>query len=121
MIIRINGTDYSSYVTRYEADDDSNVLLKSSQMASGAITQVYAPYTKTSLKVSLKLNQSQIQSLYASLGLSNTIQYYSAKTGQLKTALFSYSDGGYRLRRKTASRESYDEIDFTFTKVGNIS
>ena len=107
MIIRINGTDYSRYVTRYEADDDSNVLLKSSQMASGAITQVYAPYTKTSLKVSLKLNQSQIQSLYSSLGLSNT--------------LFSYSDGGYKLKRKTATRESYDEIDFTFTKVGNIS
>lgn len=121
MIITINGTDYSNYVTRYEAVDDSNVLLRSSQMASGAITQVYAPYTQTTLKVSLKLSQTQIQALYNTLRLSNTIQYYSAKTGLTKTALFSYSDKGYRLRRKTANREAYDEIEFTFVKVGDVS
>ena len=121
MILRINGTDYSAYVTKYVADDDANILLKSSQMASGAITQVYAPYTKTTLKVNLKLNQTQINTLYSSLGLSNTLVYYSAKTGQTKTALFSYADGGYRLRRKTANRESYDEIEFTFTKVGDVT
>ena len=121
MILTINSVDYSNYITKYEVVDDANILLKSSQMASGEITQVYAPYTKTVIKVRLKLSQSQIQALYTSLSLSNTLLYYSAKTGLSKTALFSYADDGYNLRRKTASCEQYDEIDFTFTKIGEVS
>lgn len=120
MILSINNTDYTNFITGYEVDDDENVLLKSITMASGEITQVYAPYTQTTLIVKMKLNQSQIQTLYGSLGLSNTLIYYSAKSGSTKSGLFSYKDNGYTLKRKTAQRESYEEITFTFTKIGDI-
>lgn len=121
MIIKINGTDYSGYVVGYEVLDNANVLLKSSRMASGVITQIYAPYTETEIKVKLKLNQSQIESLFDGLELSNTVQYYSAKTGATKTALFSYKEDGYRLKRKTDRSEQYDTITLTFTKIGEVS
>lgn len=120
MILTINSVDYTNYITGYEVNDDSNVLLKSTTMASGEITQVYAPYTQTSLKVRMKLSQAQIQTLYGSLGLSNALTYYSAKTGATKAGLFSYSDDGYALKRKTAHRENYDEITFTFVKLGDV-
>lgn len=124
MILKINDTDFSKFITGYEISDDEDIVLSEIQMAQGTKKIKVAPYTLTEIEVEFGfMTEARYQTLLSALTNSagSVVEYYSPKTGETKKAVFYAELPRISVVKKNPGLTYYKQISLKLIKVGEVT